>query len=164
MNGLGIQGIIRGFPVIFVCLSFFLSTSSGDVILEVRNQVFFTTNDFKRIPEYFTGREYTGWKIYCRSNPQVRSGFYFVVKVGGKKIQLPVSSHWIVDWVTSADPTVKTQKISIPDLRIFGKEVFVGLTGDDWYDRSLKPLAWRLELIDGQGATLGSDQSFLWSK
>ena len=164
MNGPGMREIIFGFPAIFACLSFLAPPCGGEVKLEVRNRDFFTIQDFKRITEYFTGREYTGWKIYCRSNPQVRSGFYFVVKVGGKKIQLPISSHWIVDWVTSADPTVKTQKISIPDLRIFGKEVFVGLTGDDWYDRSLKPLAWRLELIDGQGATLGSDQSFLWSK
>ena len=47
---------------------------------------------------------------------------------------------------------------------VFGKEVFVGLTGDHWTDRSLKPLAWRLRLIDDQGITLGSSQSFLWSK
>ena len=164
MIGPGMRGIIFGFPAIFACLSFFALPGGGEVKLEVRNRDFFTVKDFKRIPEFFTGREFSGWKVYCRSNPKVRDGFYFVVKVGGKKQKLPISSHWIVDWVTSADPMVKTQKVSISNLKLFGKEVFVGLTGDHWSDRSLKPLAWRLRLIDDQGITLGSSQSFLWSK
>lgn len=158
------RGIIFGFPAIFACLSFLVSPCGGEVKVDVRNREFFTVKDFKRIPEYFTGREFSGWKVYCRSNPHVRDGFYFVVKVGGKKLNLPISTHWIVDWVTSADPMVKTQKVSIPNLKLFGKEVFVGLTGDHWTDRSLKPLAWRLRLIDDQGTALGSSQSFLWSK
>ena len=158
------RGIIFGFPAIFACLCFLAPPCGGEVKLEVRNRDFFTVKDFKRIPEFFTGREFSGWKVYCRSDPQVRDGFYFVVKVGGEKRKLPISSHWIVDWVTSADPMVKTQKVSIPNLKLFGKEVFVGLTGDHWTDRSLKPLAWRLRLIDDQGITLGSSQSFLWSQ
>ena len=158
------RGIIFGFPAIFACLSFLASPCGGEVILEVRNREFFTVKDFKRIPEFFTGREFSGWKVYCRSKPQVRDGFYFVVKVGGKKQKLPINSHWFVEWVTSADPMVKTQKVSISNLKLFGKEVYIGLTGDHWTDRSLKPLAWRLRLIDDQGITLGSSQSFLWSK
>ena len=43
----------------------------GELKLEVRNREFFTVKDFKRIPEFFTGREFSGWKVYCRSNPQV---------------------------------------------------------------------------------------------
>jgi hypothetical protein len=164
LNGPGMREIIFGFPAIFACLIFLVSSCCGEVKLDVRNQKFFTVKDLKRIPEYFTGREFSGWKVYCRSNPQVRDGFYFVIKVGGKKQISSMISHWIVDWVTSADPMVKTQKVSIPNLKLFGKEVFVGLTGDHWTDRSLKPLAWRLRLIDDQGTTLGSSQSFLWSK
>jgi hypothetical protein len=82
------RGIIFGFPAIFACLSFLASPCGGEVKLEVRNREFFTVKDFKRIPEFFTGREFSGWKVYCRSNPQVRDGFYFVVKVGGKKRKL----------------------------------------------------------------------------
>ena len=77
--------IIFGFPAIFACLIFLVSSCCGEVKLDVRNQKFFTVKDLKRIPEYFTGREFSGWKVYCRSNPQVRDGFYFVIKVGGKK-------------------------------------------------------------------------------
>ena len=97
MIGPGMRGIIFGFPAIFACLSFLASPCSGEVKLEVRNQDFFTVKDFRRIPEYFTGREFLGLKVYCRSNSQVRDGFYFVVKVGGNKQKLPISSHWIVD-------------------------------------------------------------------
>lgn len=164
MNRLGMRGIIIVLPTILICLSFINPFCFGELKLEVRNQEFFTVYDFKRIPEYFTRREYTGGKVYCRSKPKSRDGFYFVVKVGGAKQELPIRSQWILDWVTSADPVSKTQKVPITDLKLFGKEVFVGLTGEHWPDRSLKPLAWRLRLCDGQGSTLASNQSFLWSK
>lgn len=134
------------------------------VELEVRNKSYFFVPDFKRIPEFFSGQEFQGSKVYCRSRPNEREGFYFVVKVNGSVKNLPHGVYWILDWVTPLDPMAQSIKIPIDNAGISGKEVFIGLTGGDWPGPSVKPLAWRLCLVGEEGTTIAKMQSFLWSK
>ena len=146
---------------------FFLVFSSclfAEVGLEVRNKSYFSDRDFKRIPEFFTGQEYAGWKIYCRSTQGERQGFYFVVKVTGSSNDISQNVLWKVDFVTSVNPAPQTIKIPIDNPKIFGKEVFIGLTGNDWPDQSVQLLAWRLCLLNTEGSIIAKKQSFLWSK
>ncbi|MEK9772764.1 MAG: hypothetical protein VW576_04300 [Opitutae bacterium] len=147
----------------FVFLSLAIQLWSN-VELEVRNKSYFSVRDFKRIPEFFRGEEYEGWKVYCRSRPNEREGFYFVVKVDGSLKKLPQGVHWALDWIVAPDPMAQSIKIPIDNKEILGKEVFIGLTGQDWPDPSAKPLAWRLCLVGGEGDTIAKSQSFLWSK
>ena len=137
----------------------------GDIDLEIRNRTFITTEEFSRIPELFTGVEYSGSRLYIRSDPSNRTGFYFVVKVVGQgNSSLSEQSHWSIDWISSSSPEVRSVKLPLAEKNIFGKEVFIGLTGEDWPDRSIKLLAWRLRLMENDLKPLSEMQSFLWSK
>jgi hypothetical protein len=40
----------------------------------------------------------------------------------------------------------------------------LGLTGPDWPDSEINPVAWKLELRSADGQVLASAQSFLWEK
>lgn len=156
---------IWNIPILFFSLWFFCaSILSAQVKISLRNKAYFSVRDFKRIPEFFTGKEFSGWKVYCRTNPSNREGFYFVVKVSGDIRQLNVGSHWLIEWITPLDPVAQQNKIPISDLKISGKEVFIGLTGSDWPDPSVQPIAWSLSLVDSEERILGHSQSFLWSK
>jgi len=148
---------------VFLCL--YSQSVFGGIELEIRNRTFITSPEFSRIPELFTGREYSGTRLYTRSDPSSRSGFYFVVKVKAKgKSILSDQSHWSLDWVSSSSPEVQSVKLPVMEKDIFGKEVFIGLTGEDWPDQSIKLLAWRLRLMENDLKPLSEKQSFLWSK
>lgn len=155
-------GTISPLLLLVFCFFSFAHPLWAKIELEVRNKSYFSTRDFKRIPEFFSGQEYEGWKVYCRSDRNHRDGFYFVVKVNGSDQGLSENAYWVLDWITSLDPVAQTVKIPIENPKIFGKEVFIGLTGDDWPDKSVQPLAWRLRLMDGKDALIAKSQSFLW--
>jgi hypothetical protein len=156
---------IGNIPIVFLSLCIFFSSSlSAQVKISLRNKAYFTVPDFKRIPEFFTGREFSGWKVYCRTNPADREGFYFVVKVTGGVPPLSAGCHWLLEWITPLDPTAQQKKVLLSEQKISGKEVFIGLTGSDWPDPSVQPIAWSLSLVDSEERILGQSQSFLWSK
>ena len=107
---------IGNIPIVFLSLwIFFGSSLSAQVKISLRNKAYFTVRDFKRIPEFFTGREFTGWKVYCRTNPADREGFYFVVKVTGDVPPLSADCHWLLEWITPLDPTAQQKKVSLTD-------------------------------------------------
>ncbi|MEJ1973342.1 MAG: hypothetical protein WDM96_13040 [Lacunisphaera sp.] len=50
------------------------------------------------------------------------------------------------------------------DLRA-GDTVFnIGLTGADWPDAKLHPVAWKLQFLAADGHELASEVSYLWEK
>jgi hypothetical protein len=152
-------------PILFLSLCFFCASDlSAQVEISLRNKAYFTVRDFKRVPEFFTGKEFSGWKVYCRTNRADREGFYFVVKVTGDVPPSSADCHWLLEWITPLDLTAQQKKVSLPDQNISGKEVFIGLTGSDWPDPSVHPIAWSLSLVDSEEGILGKSQSFLWSK
>ena len=152
-------------PILFLSLWIICASNlPAQVNISLRNKAYFTVRDFKRIPEFFTGKEFSGWKVYCRTNPADREGFYFVVKVTGDVPQSSADCHWLLEWITPLDPTAQQKKVSLPAQNILGKEVFIGLTGSDWPDPSVQPIAWSLSLVDSKEGILGKSQSFLWSK
>lgn len=116
---------------------------------------------FKRISEYFTGREYTGGEIVLRTQPASRSGYYFLVRTQNSGAPADVRLHL----------EVVTPETSAPHLYDFaatltaGEQIYqLGLTGADWPNKAISAVAWKLELRDAAGATLATEKSYLWEK
>jgi hypothetical protein len=117
---------------------------------------------FKRISEYFTGRENTGREIVFRSQPAKRVGFYFLVRVKNPKEPL-FGARFVLRVITPLSS--ETEEFTFPIETGPGEHVFdLGLTGTDWPGRKTHPVAWRLDLQSATGQTLAFAQSFLWSK
>jgi hypothetical protein len=121
-----------------------------------------TAESFKRVSEYFTGRESTGGQTYLRSQPGERAGFYFLLRLRNKG--QPVTGATLqLQLITQHAPTPvnHTHTVEVPK----GDHVYqIGLTGKDWPNPAEHPVAWRILLTDTAGNILASDQSYLWSK
>ena len=132
----------------------------AELNLEVRNLSFLHDQAFRRLPELFTGVEYTGNKIFVRSTPEERSGFYFVVIVNGEAQDISEKYKWEISWVSSSNPELMCKNFPQNNTDFFKKEIFIGLTGKDWSDESVYPLAWRIRLLDEQSSTLAESKVF----
>ena len=119
---------------------------------------------FVRIGEYLTGVEKQGDRVILRTTPEVRDGFYFTLVLDEKLRRLPQGVAIEGEFLTPKSLDVQKHTFNLPNKRPKTKEVFVGLTGEDWpYDDSRMPTAWRFTIKDANGKILGSAQSYLWS-
>ncbi|MFW5883182.1 MAG: hypothetical protein ACOCVG_02340 [Verrucomicrobiota bacterium] len=123
-----------------------------------------TEGEFKRIPEYFTGEEFTGGRTILRSDPQERRGLYFVLRLDTAVRKLPAESSVRLHYITPEQPDIQTTVLPLPQARAPGREVFFGLTGDDWPDLDERPVVWQIQVPDANAELLASRESYLWSR
>lgn len=117
---------------------------------------------FKRIGEYLTGKENTGSRVIIRSKLEERSGYYFTLILNEKVRELPKGTVIIGEFFTPTSVEKQTHEFVLPNKRAKTKEVFVGLTGEDWPDEDGIPSAWKFTIKDPNGKVLGEKQSYLW--
>ncbi|RXK53332.1 hypothetical protein ESB00_16680 [Oleiharenicola lentus] len=151
--------VIRG-GLLFLLLG--LCTASATDLTIVR--VFTGWRDaasFKRISEYFDGKENTGGEAVLRTHPEQRGGYYFLVRVTNPAAARPVTARLQVITHTAAQPQTFT---FAPALKAGATVFHLGLTGPDWPDAKADPVAWKLELTDADGKVLATEKSYLWEK
>jgi len=117
---------------------------------------------FKRIFEFFTGKEYVGKQLVLRTQPDNRNGFYFSFRIESDgKTTLPEGS--VALFVYSPGTYEPTEYVFDFEAQPRRKaEVIIGLTGTDWMNPETRPVAWRLEFRDATGQPIGFKESFLW--
>ena len=121
-------------------------------------------SDFISIREYMTGTMNTGKKVILRSDPDVRTGFYFILTFDTKLHRFPPGCSIIGEYYTPLSSDSKTHRFVLPMQRKKTREVMIGLTGDDWpLDDGSAPSAWQFIVQDANGEIIGLKQSFLWS-
>ncbi len=116
---------------------------------------------FKRISEYFSGRENTRGETMLRTHPDQRGGYYFLVRAtnaGG-----PAAIRINVQMIMPADSKLRTHTFDTA-LKSGVTVLHLGLTGSDWPDAGTDPVAWKLDLLAPDGHVLESEKSYLWEK
>jgi len=123
-----------------------------------------SAESFDRISEYFTGRENTRGQSFLRSQPDERAGYYLFVRTKNLSDAAQAASVE-VSIITPDSPHAKVITSFPPTTLPKGSHVFqIGLTGTDWADAQLQPVAWQLRFLAADGIELLRDQSFLWSQ
>ncbi len=119
------------------------------------------TGQFQRITEYFTGQERAGSRTLLRSNPEERSGLYFIIRLNE-----PLSSSAIneveVELIRNDSGESEIHTFLIESREGKGRWIYCGLTGDDWPDEKVMPLAWSVRLKQNQ-REIALHRSFLHS-
>ncbi len=116
---------------------------------------------FKRVSEYFDGKENTRGATILRTQPASREGFYFNLRT---KSATAIEVAWIeLQVISPVSPEPRTESFAI-SLPRGSHLIRFGLTGKDWPGPKARPTAWKLRLLAADGAELASEQSFLWSK
>ena len=123
-----------------------------------------TADSFERISEFFNGQENSSGQTLVRSQPNIRDGFYFLTRIKntGPAI-MDVRIEVSVIMPASPEPRRITRfaATTVPT----GNHVFqIGLTGTDWPDAQVQPVAWQIRILDTEGRELLREQSFLWSQ
>ncbi|HKK19170.1 MAG TPA: hypothetical protein VJ952_10870 [Opitutales bacterium] len=119
--------------------------------------------NFVRISEYWTGAENTGKRVILRSDPKIRDGYYFTLVLDQKVRDLPRGTVITGEFYTPVSKDLQIHDFALPNKLPKTREVFVGLTGDDWPEADAVPGAWRFTIKDASGEVLGRKQSYLWS-
>ncbi len=134
---------------------------AGEVTIVRVQHEWRSADSFKRIAEYFDGKEHHGGEALRRSHPEVRAGYYFFVRVKNPGPLRPAKAALQV--INSADARPVNYEFPV-ELRA-GDTVFnIGLTGADWPDAKLHPVAWKLQFLAEDGHVLASEVSYLWEK
>lgn len=119
-------------------------------------------SSFKRITEYFGGREDTGGQTMLRTQPDDRGGFYFLVRTENSAAT-PAPVRFVLKVITPASP--ETHTYDFPTVLPPGGHVFnLGLTGKDWPGARIHPVAWQVRLLTPDGRDLAAQSSFLWNE
>ena len=116
---------------------------------------------FKRISEYFDGKENTGGLTIFRTQPGERGGYYFLVRTANPGGPRAVSARLEIITEAAVKPTVHTFPL---ELKTGETTVQLGLTGSDWPDAKTSPVAWKLDLTEADGRVLVTEKSYLWEK
>lgn len=126
-----------------------------------------TENDFKRIPEYFTDKEFTIFDRALRTDAETRDGLYLIVGVENAR-KIPAGSYATLRYLRPDMPGVQQRQFVFPRAwhsTAFG-ELRFGLTGDAWPKsfKNKQPTAWRFTLRSPDGILLLYRESFLWTE
>lgn len=116
---------------------------------------------FKRISEYFDGRENTGGITTLRTHADQRAGYYFLLRT--ENSAAPVAAQIVIQVILPADQKIRrhTFTTTLPAAKTL---VHLGLTGPDWPGEKINPVAWKIEITTTDGRRLASDKSYLWDK
>lgn len=117
---------------------------------------------FDRIREYFGGTENTSREIALRTDPAVRAGYYFLVRVRNATAAPAAKFELGIIPPGAAEATTYTFPTALPA----HETVFlVGLTGAAWPGgKKAIPVAWKLSLLASDGRLLAEQKSFMWEK
>lgn len=142
-----------------------LLSLSGVVTKAAEIELAFTdylrTGQFQRISEYFTGQERAGSRTLLRSNPEERSGLYFIIRLN-EPLESSAINQVEVELIRNESGEVETFTFHIENRQGKGRWIYCGLTGDDWPDEKVSPLAWSVRLKHNQ-RELAQHRSFLHS-
>lgn len=135
-------------------------SASGVKVVRVLPE-YMPADSFVRVSEFFGGKEDTRGATILRTQPSAREGFYFNLRT---QADHAVDVAWIELKIippASLDTRVLSFAVSLPK----GSHLIrLGLTGNDWTHPNDRPAAWKIRLIDVNGAELATEQSYLWSK
>ena len=118
-------------------------------------------DSFKRISEYFSGKENSSGQIIVRTHPDQRAGYYFLVRTANPGA--PLAVKFSLQLSLPGEP--KLRNYSFPADLPAGEAVLnLGLTGADWPDAKTNPVAWKLDILGADGRVLTTEKSYLWDK
>ncbi|MCC5835882.1 MAG: hypothetical protein JJU20_14240 [Opitutales bacterium] len=129
--------------------------------IEVAYSEYRETGSFQRIQEFFTGREAPGRRTIIRTDPDNRDGQYFLINLTRSVARSDVHSVEIEVITTESKDTQQLVFLLSDALRVRGSWIYCGVTGDDWPNRNVRPLAWIARLKDSEGRLLDEWESFV---
>jgi hypothetical protein len=153
--------IVSKLCVLLLCLLFSSFSAFGENEISRVSLQFYNSEQLTRIPEFFSGKEYTGNQVYCRSSVE-KKGLYFSFTINKKLRDLRPKTNIVLSIIRLGRSEVQQFKFTLPMIQNGKREIFLGLTGKDWVHEEDKPIAWQIEFKNSSDDLLFLKKSFLW--
>lgn len=124
------------------------------------NERWRTDADVTRASDTFGGKEDHGSDVVFRTEPSVRAGHYFYVKLDEAA---PADAKLVLQVVRAENTPAERYEFPArfrPGFP-FGEYV-IGLTSKQPGEAKWRPVAWRVSVVDAKGKVLAAKHSFLW--
>ncbi len=118
-------------------------------------------NAFLRIPEFFSGNEYSGDKLIIRTNSD-REGLYFSIPLGKKNSLIRNAKSIELQFIESTNPIPRISTYYISEISAEKESLLLGVTGKDWNQSTMKLVAWKVLILDSANKQIFTSQSTLW--
>lgn len=129
----------------------------------VRAQGYRSAEDLVRIREYFGGQEDEGGRLYLRTDPDARAGYYWAVSRPELFPAGEESAEVLLEVQLPGDPVDRSFAWTVEPEEAAGRgAVWIGLTGAEDPGSGEEPIAWRLRSATPAGEPQARYQSFLW--
>lgn len=121
---------------------------------------YYAESDIRPISQYF-GSDISeqGFRSVVASQPADPTGQYFILRLEDWKSASLSSVRMTLFSTDSKESSTRTWTLDGKKLENW---LYLGLTGADWKTDEVRPLAWRIELLDGSGQAVAEWKSFLW--
>jgi hypothetical protein len=140
-----------------------VSATGGNVSIDSVAQRYIDAGRFKRISEYFDDQENKGGHVVERTQPNDRTGYYFIVDLDWHPgVIMPAGTKVVLDYIRGDNPTPRQAVFTFPKAASTWSEIFVGLTGSDWPSATMELVAYKLTIETADGTVLAQHKSFLW--
>ncbi len=150
--------MIRRFLCLLVILSPLLTTTAATVASAYSR--YYEAGEIRPIRQYFGASLIgQGFRTVIASQPEQPQGQYFIAKLEGDKSSQVNTARLTVYPSVGKDARVFTLDLAGKSLR---RWLYLGLTGSDWPDPDIQPMAWKIELLGPGGELVSEWQSFLW--
>ena len=123
---------------------------------------YFPEEAFSRIPEFFSGKEYTGDRLILRTD-QPRKGLYFSIPLGKKNSHRRNAKSIELQLIESTHPQPRILSFPVTEISAEKKTLLLGVTGKDWNELTMKLVAWKVVMLTADGSPLFTSQSALWA-
>lgn len=121
---------------------------------------YYEAGEIRPIRQYFgASLRRQGFRTVIASQPDTPAGQYFIAKLDRGTTQSATSARLTIYPSVGKDQMEFTLNLSGETLPAW---LYLGLTGSDWPDPEIQPMAWKIELL-GPGSTVVAEwKSFLW--
>ncbi len=119
---------------------------------------------FKRISEYFDGKENQGDRIVLRTDPSVREGWYLILMLDADADEYPEGTRIGMKVILPDQKGEVVKATSLPNPIPDASEIWIGLTGKDEPANGKPPVAWMVVIYSPQGKVYTAYKSYLWEK
>lgn len=100
-----------------------------------------------------------GFRTVIASQPDQPRGQYFLARLEGDLSATVQTARLTIYPSVGKDAKEYTLNLSGKSLR---RWLYLGLTGSDWPDPDIQPMAWKIELLGPGGELVSEWKSFLW--
>ena len=121
---------------------------------------YYEAGEIRPIRQYFgASLKWQGFRTVIASQPDKPAGQYFIAKLDNLELQGASSARLTIYPSKGKDSLEFTLSLAGESLR---KWLYLGLTGTDWPDPDIQPMAWRIELLGPGNTVMAEWKSFLW--